>query len=59
MQFRRSYGSAATKSGHKDRHYVKVKSYSEHSKPCKSVKNWKSEIFTIPALSFYVEYRKK
>ena len=42
-----------------DRHFIKiVKSYSEHPKTCKSVKNQKSKIFTIQILSSYTEYRR-
>ena len=41
-----------------DRHFVKIaKLFSGH--PKKSVKNWKSKIFTIPTLSSEIEYRRK
>ena len=43
-----------------DRHFVKIlKSCPVHPKTCKSVKNRKSKIFTIPILLFYIEYRRK
>ena len=46
---------------HTDRHFPEiVKSCSGHPKMCKSIKNWKSKIFTKPMLSsIHIEENKK
>ena len=43
------------------RHFLEIaKSYSEHPKACKSIKNWKSKMFRKPIFSsIYIEESKK